>query len=810
MKVIFQIMLLFFVYLQSLAQLPPNFNLVANSQFALNSGYDFDDTTFINNKTCWVKAGKQGGYLDYTFSGYYDTTIQKIQQNGFISGLNLFSAYINFKKSTLQIVDTNKPYRTSYAQTKLLEALLSASTYTISIKLSEFKLSPTGYNQVDTNTHQYRFLLNRIKNIGIFFSHNQISAYTQDALYYIPQINFTQWTSSVSDTVSEVILKGSFTASGGEQYLIIGNFDYFINYNLHPEFPNYEHLGGQQLDTFVTTDHKLITSISLVRDTTQPMISLAHFSLGNDTVICPGDTLTIGGEPYFFHYWWSNGDTTRFTKITQPGTYWCTVDFGCSTYTDTIHLSPPKAIQPFDIKDTAICNINYVQHAPSGYNSYLWNDNSTTDSLHITAPGSYWVKVDNGCGQHFTDTFTVAISDTTKPPSPLPDIFLCNENGETVTAASGFESYLWSTGDTTQSILITQSGTFTLQAVNNCGAIYHDTFQVFNAITSINLGNDTMVCNAAMNLTLSIPSSLTNILWSNGATTHSIIVSTPGTYYVTATSPCGILSDTILITFCQPKIETINLSSQAICVGECIAVSAQYSNYPQSWLWSFDGGTPSTYNGQKPTQICYNTVGNYNITLIASNAGGSDTITSSINVFPIPQGRFEDTTINVPYKTPLYLQACAEGQHVYWYRGDTLVCNDCPVYSFEAKDWQSVYYCIVENAEGICSDTCIYKVSVYDIPSDVYLPTAFSPNGDGLNEAFKVLTDNPNFLLHSLSVYNRWGQRIYYGTNDKGGWDGTYKGEKVEVGVYFWSLKYRMLGVDKDFFFRKGDVTVVR
>ncbi len=464
---------------------------------------------------------------------------------------------------------------------------------------------------------------------------------------------------------------------------------------------------------------------------------------------------------------------------------------------------------PFNITDTAICHINYTAYAPPDYASYLWSDNSTADSLHITAAGRYWVTVGNGCGQSHTDTFTVSIADTTQPPAPLPDIYLCNESGEPVTAPPGFVSYQWSTGDTTATIFITQAGTYILEVVNNCGAIYRDTFEVFEVVKEINLGKDTLVCNDTMSLQLSIPSSLQNILWNTGATTSSITVDTPGLYYVTAESPCGILSDTIGIDFCPPEIQNLHLSASTICVGECIRVSAESDYYPQWWEWSFEGGTPNTYNGQQPPAVCYNTVGDFTITLIASNQGGSDTFTSSINVLPIPVGRFEDTTISVPYKTELSLPSCADAQHVYWYKNDSMVCNDCAEYSFEAKEWQSIYYCIAENAEGICSDTCIYKISVYDIPTDVWLPSAFSPNRDGRNDRFHVITDNPNFVMHSLSVYNRWGQRVYYGTNNQDGWDGTYYGSPVEAGVYYWLLRYTISGREGDFY-KKGDVTVVR
>jgi gliding motility-associated-like protein len=370
----------------------------------------------------------------------------------------------------------------------------------------------------------------------------------------------------------------------------------------------------------------------------------------------------------------------------------------------------------------------------------------------------------------------------------------------------GFASYRWSTGDTTPSIKITQAGVYILAQTSACGAVYRDTFEVFDAVHEINLGNDTLICSPILNFTLSVPASLTNILWSTGNTSNSINVTTSGTYYVTATSPCGIFSDTINIRFCLPEITSLNLASPTLCAGECISLSAEIGNYPQAWQWYLEGGIPDSYIGENPPPVCYDTAGVYNITLIASNNGGSDTAVSNITVAPVPQGRFADTAINVPYKTQLQLQACAEAQQAYWYKGDSLVCADCTAYRFEAKDWQSLYYCVAENAAGRCSDTCRYTVSVYDIPTDVRLPTAFSPNKDGVNDYFTVLTDNPNVVVQSLSVYNRWGQRVYHGS---GSWDGTQQGTPVAVGVYYWQLRYTVIGSGKDFY-KKGDVAVVR
>lgn len=724
MKRLVLFLFLFPFFLTAGAQLTANFNLVPNPGFEHNnSGLVFTDTGFSGNSLCWVKAnGFPGAVYQYIPPSVYNPNdLRPNTGKGF--GVVTIGGGVGGGSGTyihnVGFSDTAYVGRTYY-QTKLLEPLLPGTRYFYSMYVGALKHSDAP-----------DFI---IANIGAHFSVTQIRDYGNPGrINRSPQVNFPAWQVPKSDTFVYVKLTGSFVASGGEEYLTIGNFDYFSNMNFAIPAPG---------DWYNFYSDIYIDDITVLRDTAQPAISLTEFDLGADTVrLCARQTLTVGGQPDFFHYWWSTGDTTQFIRITEPGTYWCTVDFGCNTYTDTITV--------------------------------------------------------------------IAASDTVKPLNPLPGLYLCDEDGTTVTAPSGYEKYAWSTGDITQSVKIFQPGIYTLEVLDRCGVIYRDTFEAFDAVSRISLGNDTVICNAAMSLILSVPSALTGIQWNTGKTTHNIMVDTPGTYYVTAASPCGILSDTIDIRFCKPEISGIAFSSQTVCAGGCIRVSAGSSNYPQTWQWSFEGGTPGNYSGEDPPVICYDTTGDFNITLIASGAGGSDTFASSVKVLQIPQGRFEDTAISVPYKTRLDLNSCADAQRVYWYRGDSMVCHNCPVYSFEAKDWQAVYYCIAENAEGICRDTCIYKVSVYDIPAEVWLPTAFSPNGDGRNDKFNVVTDNPNFIMHSLSVYNRWGQRIYYGTNEREGWDGTFYGSSVEPGVYYWMLRYRIRGVHQDFY-KKGDVAVVK
>ena len=84
-----------------------------------------------------------------------------------------------------------------------------------------------------------------------------------------------------------------------------------------------------------------------------------------------------------------------------------------------------------------------------------------------------------------------------------------------------------------------------------------------------------------------------------------------------------------------------------------------------------------------------------------------------------------------------------------------------------------------------CSEALIMQLNRADCPQDVLWPTAFSPNGDGINDLFRpVFYTAPEQL--NWKIYNRWGNLIYEGSGAKSGWDGTFQQREAELGVYIW------------------------
>jgi len=105
-----------------------------------------------------------------------------------------------------------------------------------------------------------------------------------------------------------------------------------------------------------------------------------------------------------------------------------------------------------------------------------------------------------------------------------------------------------------------------------------------------------------------------------------------------------------------------------------------------------------------------------------------------------------------------------------------------------------------------CADTACVDITVNDNCGDVDVPNAFSPNGDGSNDRFRLLAwcmDKVDFR-----VYDRWGQLVFETTDWKEGWDGNFNGQPAPVGVYVYYVDATNLRGKH--FAKQGNVTLIR
>jgi gliding motility-associated-like protein len=107
------------------------------------------------------------------------------------------------------------------------------------------------------------------------------------------------------------------------------------------------------------------------------------------------------------------------------------------------------------------------------------------------------------------------------------------------------------------------------------------------------------------------------------------------------------------------------------------------------------------------------------------------------------------------------------------------------------------------NSEG-CSDSATH-CGLKFIPDKIFLPSAFSPNGDDHNNVLKIIANN--ITLKRFSIYNRWGQEVFTTTDINKGWDGKFEGYECELGSYYYYIEYDAYKKTKVL---KGDVSLIR
>jgi gliding motility-associated-like protein len=209
------------------------------------------------------------------------------------------------------------------------------------------------------------------------------------------------------------------------------------------------------------------------------------------------------------------------------------------------------------------------------------------------------------------------------------------------------------------------------------------------------------------------------------------------------------------------------------------------TNSPNLWLWSFPGGTPSTSNSQNPTNICYSATGNYTVTLIAVNSDGSDTLTQVgyITVGGSSAVTITGTTlINSCEEAILYANP-SDGSYV-WGPATNLSCGSCSAATV-TPSVTTDYYVTYTNPGG-CTASDTVTVSVQEIFT-YYMPTGFSPNGDGINDILHVQGRGIDYI--NLKIFDRIGEKVFETTDPETGWDGKVLGLRMNDNTFVYTLE---------------------
>jgi gliding motility-associated-like protein len=546
---------------------------------------------------------------------------------------------------------------------------------------------------------------------------------------------------------------------------------------------------------------------------------------------CNGQTIVIpaGGTPSY-SYNWTSGCTGASCSSLCPGTYTVTVtdSWGCTATANTTVVEPTLLTASTTSTTPASCNgvcdgtataAGAGGTVGAGY-AYSWNTvpAQTTAAATGLCAGTYTCTVTDANGCTATSTATIT-EPTLVVTAPITAVTICNGGTTTLTASAsggntGGYTYTWLPAGTgaTASVTVSPAATttYTVNAVDvlhACPAAPVTVTVTVNPPLAVVANGATSICPGA-SAVISAVASLGNggsytYTWAPAGTgtgaSATVSPAATTTYTVTANDGCSpAVTATVTVTILPLPVVNFASDVAAGCEPLCVNFtdnSTVTGGAISTWAWTFDGITDNTAN---PAH-CFANPGSYNVGLtVTSSLGGcssTSTITNMITVYPNPVASFTaPTSVSIINPVVTFTDASTNAASWNWNFGDPAAGIDSvsnvqnPVHTFSIEGT----YCAtltVTSANGCISSTsnCV----VVDPEFTFYIPNAFSPNGDGINDEF--FGKGEYIIDYEMSIFDRWGNLIFFADDINKHWDGkaNHGAQMAQQDVYVYVVKIK-------------------
>jgi gliding motility-associated-like protein len=336
-------------------------------------------------------------------------------------------------------------------------------------------------------------------------------------------------------------------------------------------------------------------------------------------------------------------------------------------------------------------------------------------------------------------------------------------------------------GENDEILSVTEPGTYAIQVETPLGCVYDDAIIVNEiAYPTFYLADTLSFCQGSF-VTLNIPGSWDQVLWSTGTQAASIDVAIEGDYNVTVTNDGCATDDEVHVYRVNLPVIQLGPNIQ-ICQGQSASLSAGFNGQ-----WS---------TGATADSIVVASSGTYSFEYSEEGCVVSDVIDVLVN--PLPYIDAATTQFG-----------CIDQEY-------TIIINDYSAGIFEWSDGTQSPYLNV-NAPGdywfMVTNQCgsaVESITVVleDCEESVYVPTCFTPDNDGVNDAWKVIARNINSM--STRVFNRWGEVVFQSNDLEPVWTGGYNSGDTFVadGLYFFQIEFERRDGQKDL--REGSMFMIR
>lgn len=552
-------------------------------------------------------------------------------------------------------------------------------------------------------------------------------------------------------------------------------------------------------------------------------------------------TVTQGAGP--FTYLWSDGSTTATASNLPIGTYYvkvtgangkCTVIKGCKIANSGNALG--VSVIPSTTTVAKCINESHtmsVSVSPAGSYNYQWYNNgvaiagATTDSYTATTGGTYHVEVNNGICVGQSALINISIQNI------LPfnitvggSTTVCENDSVQLSIPATNYAVDWMLngnvipGATGSTFFAKQAGSYTAKIYSSTNPACSNTaspvvIQVQpSPLATINPSGTASFCYGEQIILQHNAVTGTSLQWWKnntkiaGETKNSYTVKTSGTYYLTVTAGnnCVSKSATVNVSVSPLPDSVLNPTGTVeLCNGGSMSLRLSNPAANYSYKWFKNQQEVETNN---LGSINVNAGGGYSVLITDLNSGCHST-TDTTNVIVIPPPVIfagNDTVISTGQPYQLNAREISNLGVTNFEWTPVIGLNNSSISNpVTILNTDQVYI-----VKGIHPSGCFgldsLKIKVFKGPA-IYVPKAFSPNGDGLNDILKCVAVGLNRFDY-FEVYDRLGHLVFRTTNPVIGWDGTIKGTPAETGAYIWTAKG--MNFKGALLVEKGTVMVVR
>ncbi len=547
---------------------------------------------------------------------------------------------------------------------------------------------------------------------------------------------------------------------------------------------------------------------------------LPSLNVMSSTTICEGDSivLDIDANGMGISYQWTPNSSLSSGAIEDPFAFpntsteygiTITDTNGCSL-TDTIMINVnPIPLASFNTEFT-LCTLPFtldITNSSEDVFTYLWdfgdgNTSSSPEPQHIyDVPGIYILSLivydSSFCA--FSDTMTTEIL---VPPLPslsvMPPTTICEGDSILldIDATGAGLSYEWtpsstlSSGSTEEPVASPITNTdyeITITDTNGCELSATIPITVNEEVTAY-FEMETTPCLLPFTLTTSNGSDNSfYYFWDFGDGNTSAlpdpqhVYTVPGNYLITMiaydSSFCAFSDTAISVVNVFAPLEITVSEGDSVCIGSVVELDVDGGETFQ-WFPSTAVNDPDAQNTFAIVDV------STNFMVIAEDSNGCvDTGYVEMIIFP-PANIDAGPDQIYGFGTGMELNPnLPDSSNFYWTPPTGLSCTDC-LNPLASPDVTTMYYLFYTDEFG-----CTFMDSVLvQVSPTLYVPNAFTPNGDDKNNVFKPIMTNLEF--YELFIFDRWGQLILQTTDTEAYWDGTFKGIKCPIDVYVWKINY--------------------